>query len=95
LDGEGLENIAKNQFWNAIELGNLPDTYKTPFKMDTLVFHFSEVPATKGDVDGLSDYDSRFKRCKNLLTYSVYSSNPELKAHEIDSIFRQNIITSQ
>jgi hypothetical protein len=73
-DGQGVENIAQNQFWNSIEIANLQDTYKTPFKSDTLIFQFSEVPVGKTELEHVVNLDM-FKKCKNLLVYSVYCAN--------------------
>jgi len=73
-----LENVAQNQFWNSIEIGNLQDTYRTPFKDETLIFHFSEIPVSKAEPEQLANIDM-FKKCKNLLVYSVYCANTELR----------------
>jgi hypothetical protein len=93
-DGQGVENIAQNQFWNSIEIANLQDTYKTPFQSDTLIFHFSEISVSKAEPEQLINLDM-FKKCKNLLVYSVYCANTELKKSELEATFRQNIINSQ
>lgn len=92
-EGQGLENIAQDQFWNSIEISNLQDTYHTPFRDDILIFHFSEVPVGKAEPEQLSNIEM-FPKCKNLLVYSVYCTNTELRKSDVETTFRQNIINA-